>query len=195
MAVKFTLDIEKVIASSIYIAQRDIPELTIGKMMKLIFLADKCHLVRYGRPITGDRYEAMKDGPVPSFAYNIFKELLRKPRAEQCKRLADALEIDRRYELPRFKARKDFDREQLSMSDTKALDVAIELFGNKTFNELRAITHAMVAYDNAWNARPKSRQASPMKYEDFFEDDASAIAGAREEMIEDYHLRTSFAKP
>ena len=39
-----------------------------------MFLAEKYHLVRYGRPITGDRYDAMKDGPVPSFTYDLFKK-------------------------------------------------------------------------------------------------------------------------
>jgi hypothetical protein len=29
-----------------------------------------------------------------------------------------------------------------------------------------------------------------MAFEDFFEEDADAVAGAREEMIEDYKLRT-----
>ena len=51
MAVEFNIDFDKVIAATTYIASQSpkLPELTMGKMCKLIFLADKHHLVRYGR--------------------------------------------------------------------------------------------------------------------------------------------------
>jgi uncharacterized phage-associated protein len=38
----------------------------IHKLCKIIYFADQKHLARYGRPITGDWYVAMKDGPVPT---------------------------------------------------------------------------------------------------------------------------------
>lgn len=41
------------------------------KLVKLLYLADKCHLVRYGRTITGDEYWAMDYGPVGSTAKDI----------------------------------------------------------------------------------------------------------------------------
>ena len=43
-------------------------------IVKTIFLADKKHLNKYGRPITFDNYHAMKFGPVPSLTYNFLKE-------------------------------------------------------------------------------------------------------------------------
>jgi uncharacterized phage-associated protein len=41
---------------------------TINKMkaIKLIWLSDRAHLRKYGRPILNDHYYAMKHGPVPS---------------------------------------------------------------------------------------------------------------------------------
>ena len=36
------------------------------KALKLVFFADRYHLRLYGRPITNDRYLAMKYGPVAS---------------------------------------------------------------------------------------------------------------------------------
>jgi uncharacterized phage-associated protein len=195
MPVEFQLDIDKVVATAIFIASRNIPELTVGKMLKMIFLSDKYHLVRYGRTITGDRYDAMHDGPVPSFAYDLFKQILRKPFTPQGKRLADALIIDTNYQLPRFSARIEFDPEQLSKSDILALDETIQQFGDKSFEELSAITHTMAAYDKAWRSRGMFRKSARMKFEDFFDDDAGAIAGAREETIENDCLKKSFAKP
>jgi uncharacterized phage-associated protein len=194
MPVEFQLDIDKVIATSIFIASQGVPELTIGKMMKLIFFADKYHLVRYGRPITGDQYDAMNDGPVPSFAYDLFKQILRKPFTPQGRQLASALTIDTNYELPRFSARTEFDPEQLSKSDILALTETIQQFGDKSFEELSAISHAMAAYDKAWRSRGILRKSARMKFEDFFDDDAGAIAGAREETIENDCLKKSFAK-
>ena len=42
-------------------------------VLKMIYFADKEHLRKYGRQIFGDRYIAMKLGPVPSLAYDIVK--------------------------------------------------------------------------------------------------------------------------
>ena len=39
----------------------------------VLLFADKKHLERYGRFITGDTYSAMENGPVPSFAYDVVK--------------------------------------------------------------------------------------------------------------------------
>lgn len=196
MSVEFKLDIEKVIATSIFIASRGISDLTEGKLFKLMFLADKFHLVRYGRPITGDRYDAMEDGPVPSFTYDLFKrQVLKTPFTDQGRRLVAALEIDRDYELPRLKARQSYDAEQLSSSDISALEKIVNQFGQKTFYELSDITHAMAAYDKAWKSRGIfGKKAVLMKFEDFFIDDSEAIAAAREEMVDNYHLHKSFAK-
>ena len=44
------------------------------EILKTLFLADRAHLNRYGRPITFDEYVAMQDGPVPSLAYDVLKE-------------------------------------------------------------------------------------------------------------------------
>jgi uncharacterized phage-associated protein len=44
-------------------------------VMKMMYLADKLHLERYGQFISGDSYAAMKEGPVPSCTYNMMKFL------------------------------------------------------------------------------------------------------------------------
>ena len=41
------------------------------KAIKLIYLADRLHLRKYGRPIIGDMYWAMKLGPVGSLAKRV----------------------------------------------------------------------------------------------------------------------------
>lgn len=39
------------------------------KLLKLVYLADKYHLIYYGRTITNDDYYAMKHGPIASNPY------------------------------------------------------------------------------------------------------------------------------
>lgn len=53
---------------------------TLGKaqfheLFKILYFADQEHIKIYGRPITGDKYIAMKYGPVPSFLYDILKDI------------------------------------------------------------------------------------------------------------------------
>jgi uncharacterized phage-associated protein len=43
------------------------------KLMKLLYLADREALIRWGRPITTDRYVSMDNGPVLSRIYNLIR--------------------------------------------------------------------------------------------------------------------------
>ncbi|OQY45782.1 MAG: hypothetical protein B6240_08350 [Desulfobacteraceae bacterium 4572_87] len=45
------------------------------KVFKILFFADQKHLSRYGRPVVGDYYVAMRHGPVPSRIYDILKSI------------------------------------------------------------------------------------------------------------------------
>src|ERR1035438_2254510 len=52
-----------------YLAER-IPGVTKKQICKLLFFADKSHLLRFGRTITGDTYFALEQGPVPTKGLN-----------------------------------------------------------------------------------------------------------------------------
>src|SRR4030042_4954455 len=41
------------------------------KLVKLLFFADKYHLLKYARQISGDNYHALPAGPIPSGALDI----------------------------------------------------------------------------------------------------------------------------
>ena len=66
MAVGFKFEQAKAIAAIEVLVDGGILDLTRGKIAKLLFFADKRHLVQYGRPITGDWYAALQHGPLPS---------------------------------------------------------------------------------------------------------------------------------
>jgi uncharacterized phage-associated protein len=190
MAVRFSLDFEKTLAAIVYLSSSGIHDLTKYKACKLIFLADKRHLVRFGRPITGDRICAMELGPVPSETLNMFNALISENTAyPHFAALSEHLAVDRVYANPRFGAKKTLPFEELlSRSDMEALDQTIRDHGSKSFEELKALTHEMFAYKRAW-----SGTGSPtIQYEDLFVEDSDAIEGTLEEMIEDDQLRKAF---
>jgi uncharacterized phage-associated protein len=192
--VEFPIDIDKVIATVIFLASRNIPDLTPGKLYKLMFLAEKYHLVRFGRTITGDRYHAMEEGPVPSFTYALIKkQILKTQFTDPARILATKLEIDKTGRWPEIRSHAEFDKDQLSVSDMLALEYVIQHFGNLPFEVLSDLTHKMDAYNRAWKSRG-FKDAVPMKFEDFFEGDEDAIPAVKEEMIENHILDTVFAK-
>jgi uncharacterized phage-associated protein len=47
--------------------------LPLSNLSKVMFFADRSHLRQYGRPVTGDLYIAMANGPVPSRIYDMVK--------------------------------------------------------------------------------------------------------------------------
>jgi uncharacterized phage-associated protein len=136
------------------------------KALKLVFFADRYHLRRYGRPIVGDRYVAMLNGPVPSLA---------KDLAESTEYLAVC---DKEY-ADRFLSRTTgnltvislapVDEDVFSDSDLEALDFAWTVFGGFGEFELRDITHAYPEWSkHKESIDGSSRKRSPMAYEDFF---------------------------
>ena len=201
--VDFPFDFEKALEAVVYLAAKDIPAFDKYKICKLLFLADKYHLVRFGRPITGDRYFALPHGPVPTAILKLLtKAVDGKTDDTRVDTLLEVLAIDRSPLYPRFSVKDSAQMtyERLSKSDREALDEIVTRFGAKTFDELKVLTHGMVAYEKAWSKRKKKPVSKnktlasvPMAFEDFFEEDSDAVSGAREEMIEDFTLRRVFA--
>lgn len=69
---QFKFDIDKAISAILYIAGQ-LDQADFHKVFKILYFADRNHLVKYGRPISGDHYYAMKNGPVPSKLYDVLK--------------------------------------------------------------------------------------------------------------------------
>src|ERR1022692_3946393 len=102
MPVRFKLDVDKTVAAIVFLAASGTRDLTKYKIVKLLFLADKNHLVRYGRTITGDRICAMEYGLVPSVsldALNIFlgSEKGNPAAQEIARQLPQYIAVDGKY--------------------------------------------------------------------------------------------------
>lgn len=136
-------DPEKALNAILWIAKR-IPSPTFHSISKLLYFADRIHLERYGRLISGDSYVAMKNGPVPSGAYDIMKAV----RGDgACVVEADAQEAFTVYRAYEVVPRREADEALFSESDLECLQEAIKRYGNLSFTELTRLSH-----DEAWNS-------------------------------------------
>jgi uncharacterized phage-associated protein len=193
VAVSFSFDEGKALAVISRLASAGLPEFTKGKACKLVFLADHLHLVRYGRPITGDWFAAMDHGPVPSHTLDLLNAVeTGVPTDDASHRLIRALKVDARFQFPRISASEAINQSHLSRSDSMVLDEVIEKYGTMSFKQLRTLTHEFEAYKAAWDRR--SGLSSAMRFEEFFEgDEADAIAGVKEEVLENAALREALS--
>lgn len=136
----------------LYIAQ-NIERKDIHKICKILYFADREHLSKYGRSITGDVYIAMAYGPVPSKVEDIFKAVRGDSYFSDCASdLKEYFDFKNRYIIePKKKADLDY----LSGTDIECLDNAIALCKDMTFGQLTDLSH-----DLAWNNTKKDRAIS-----------------------------------
>lgn len=102
---------KKTLEVLVYVANRTDSLLHIAA---ILYYADKYHLERYGRLITGDKYIPMPNCPVPSGAYDIINSL--SPSVKE------ALSVGGQIVMPLRLS----DMQYLSESDIECLNKAIE---------------------------------------------------------------------
>jgi uncharacterized phage-associated protein len=111
------------------------------KIIKLVYLADKYHLLRYGRTVTGDDYYAMEHGPVGSTIKDVlsFNDLcLNEDERSYLETLIErGGSVD--WFTPKDGAVCHF--EMLSETDKEALDFVIDTFAAIGHWDLRDYTH------------------------------------------------------
>lgn len=140
----FQIDIEKAKAVVLYIAGK-LGETDFHRVFKILYFAEKEHLVKYGRPIVGDTYYAMKNGPVPSFIYDALKFARGNGTySPSFEGIASAITIKSGFT---FTANENADLEELSKSDLACLDKSIQ--ENKDI-EYTALTEK--SHDTAWDS-------------------------------------------
>ena len=158
-------DYRKATQSLNYFAQKEGGIINKLKALKLVFLADRYHLRKYGRLITNDEYFAMGLGPVASRTADI---------AEKNSFIGDE---EKSYSTPFVKTKgrlniassKAPDLEVFSDSDIEALDFAWGELGNLKQFDAADITH----YYPEWFKHKKELDITKrvlMDINDFLED-------------------------
>ncbi len=116
--------IQKIIETIYYLLSKFDTPVDKLKLIKLIFLADKYHLIKHSRTITGDRYCIMPFGQVGSdvknvldgYFYNDSKNYFSKPINNR------KIKIENKRHILNF----------LSLSDKQAMDYIFCLYGKMT---------------------------------------------------------------
>jgi uncharacterized phage-associated protein len=169
---------EKLVQALVFFAQRGVRDLDKMKAAKLLFHADKYHLLKYGRPVIGDQYACMDYGPVPSASLNVMNDVIAHDEHFQplAKELFDEYvtverSMFRRY--PVFRARKEPDLDVFSDSDVEALEHARENFGAMPAWKLSEQSHDEPSWKLA-NEQRAPGSSVIMDYRLFFEGDPKA---------------------
>lgn len=139
----FKFDPQKALEVILYIAE-NIEIKDSYHVQKALYFADKDHLEKYGRFICGDRYIAMKDGPVPSRTYDIIKDVRDNRNTQNLPEAKKSFSVDGHRIITLRKADLNF----FSKSDLKCLDNAIEQIGSMPFGKLKSLSHD-AAYETA----------------------------------------------
>jgi uncharacterized phage-associated protein len=159
-------DENKTINSILYLSQKATKGIDLYALVKMLYFADKAHLHKWGRPITGNTYVRMKHGPTPSEAY----EMLRSARSEKDWRtnLKKHFTVDEKNN--RVIPQHGPDMKTFSRSEVEVLDKIYRDNAGKSFSQLKNKAH-----DKAYN----SSEAFWMTYEDMAEGDATLIEHIR----------------
>ncbi|OGY56473.1 MAG: hypothetical protein A2119_00040 [Candidatus Colwellbacteria bacterium GWA2_46_10] len=149
-----------------YLTKKEGDQIDKLKLIKLIYLADRFHLRRYGRPITNDTYLAMPLGPVGSSVKDIieFSDFL-----DEAERKYAATYLGLGGIENTIVSRADVDADVFSKSELEALDFAYNKFGDNSASNLVDVTHRYPEWNKfklALESKGTTRES--MSYSDFF---------------------------
>jgi len=154
MPIQFNMNTQKAIESVLWIIQNG--DSNMYNVWKILFAAEKYHLNKFGRPITGDRYIAMEYGIVPSWLYDASKI---KRQGIGFYRDANSLIAER---LPAT--------DYLSQTDIEALYYGVNEYAGMDFKSVMNKNHAEPAWINNYNNRGNNDSA-PIPFEDIIDED------------------------
>lgn len=152
-----------------YFARRKGGEINKMKAIKLIYFADRYHIRKYGRPVIGDNYWAMKLGPVASnildtanLSDNLEKDCQQYTREFLAHR-------DNGIKIQNIISKKDVDLGIFSQTDIEALETVYKEFGDKDRFELAEISHDYPEWlKHKKEIFDEGKRRVRMNYSDFF---------------------------
>ena len=129
------------------------------KLMKLLYLADREAMGRYGAPISGDRIVAMPQGPVLSMTLNLMDgDVESSPRGWE-----GLISDKENHELSLRRPLTSDDTDELSPADIDVLEAVWKQFGQMDKWEIRDYTH-----DHCPEWTNPNGSSVPIPYENVF---------------------------
>jgi len=156
-------DTRKIVQALCYIGSK-CRNRTINKIpaLKIVYLADRYHLRKFGTSITGDEYYAMEKGPVPSVTKSIMEGRAEGPSEEYAKRYI----VSGRNS---FCAKIATNFDELSRTDIEALDAAYDTYRDHC-EDIVTFTHRFQEWKRHQSLLDSgARKRVRMSIADFFE--------------------------
>ena len=187
MPLDFQPKLDKIVELLLYLAHKR-PGADKYQAVKFLYLADREHLRRYGRPITFEHYYAMWFGPVASNAL----DFIHKNKWTMDRAGLKSLPFETEAGTVKMKSGKttetvfirkplrEVNSDLFSKSDLQVFDEIIAKYKNASFDDLFNETHKHHAYKRAWENRPKGAERADMLYDEMVEDKKR-----RAELVED----------
>jgi uncharacterized phage-associated protein len=179
--VKFRFDFDKFCDVITAIATR-VSNLDKLKAGKLLYLSDRLHLVKYGRPIIGDTYYRLPYGPIPSLSLDFINDLINPvdvrvpmPDLNKLKKRLRVVLGTRKY--PVIEVKGEYELRYLSESENDVLNKTVEKYGSMSSGQLIDITHTHAT----WLETAENQE---IDYRLFFKGNTDAQDGAFEYMME-----------
>lgn len=182
--IHFNFAYKKVTQALNYFATKEGGKINKMKALKLIYLADRYHLRKYGRLITNDVYFAMNYGPVPSSTKDI---------AETSEFLGDrekeyASQFIKGIDNLTLQTVNTIDDSVFSESDSEAMGFAWKKFGHLNPFELAELTHEYPEWKKYEKALELDSRVQ-MYLEDFFEEPDENVEKCFELSDQDRNIR------
>jgi uncharacterized phage-associated protein len=145
----FPFNEEKALNAVLYIA-KSLTRPDFHKIFKILYFADRTYIAEYGMPITGDKYIAMKAGPVPSRIYDIFKSVRGDANVFLNSDYNDLFSVDNNDII---KTKKEANLRKISPNEKNVIDKCIEENKDLEFKEITKKSH-----DIAWKGTKNNRE-------------------------------------
>ena len=174
---------DKVVEILVYLATK-CPNIDKYQVSKFFYLADREHLLRYGRPISYEPYFALWFGPVPTHALDLVEEdraVMHWAGLSELPFVTEAGKAENGSNTVFIRSAKREPKYDLfSKSDLKVLDETIAKYKDSSFKQLMDLTHEHEAYKAAWDERRKGANRAEMYWEEMIED-----KGRRKALVDD----------
>jgi uncharacterized phage-associated protein len=153
---------KKAVQAINYFATKNGGEISKMVAIKLLWLSDRVHLLKYGRMISNDTYYAMEYGPVGSSTRNNLESLTNNIYESQFLLLPNNKKV---------KSIAEPDLMVFSDSDEEVLELVFSKVGHFDFNMFKEWSHEFTEwkrFKNELEANP--RRSFKMVIDDFFND-------------------------
>ena len=181
--IRFKYEIDKFIACMGIFTQK-VKNFDKLKACKLLYYADKFHLLKYGRPILGDVYKHLDYGPVPTQSLFIMNEAIRESSGtsdipEAQKMFNEFIKVNKKMfqKYPTFEIVKEPNLDCLSSSEQEAMLETVKKYGCLKGGRMIDETHK----DSTFT---KTSLYDEIDYKLFFEDGKEAQPTAALEYFE-----------